>query len=115
MIAEIRAPGNGAFEDPDKARHDAWWALMRPEDRAYMLARRNYPAPCCWCGGRLRHNPLCVTLTPGWRLEMPFGKHRGQCVAELATDYLDWLVEFCPWLSPELRDAIGHELEGRAA
>jgi hypothetical protein len=43
---------------------------------------------------------------------LPYGKHRGQAPAEVATDYLRWFLKTCK-LSAGLRAAVAAELENR--
>lgn len=61
-------------------------------DLAYLLGPCRWPTACVWCGGRLRHNRLCVTLTVGWAVAMPFGEHKGRAVRELERECLRWLL-----------------------
>ena len=86
-----------------------YWSCISAEDRAYLLGPREYPSPCLWCGGRLRHNPQCVTWT--WEPEMPFGKHKGKKVSDVPLDYLRWLAKNSVRLDEELRSAIERRLE----
>jgi Putative quorum-sensing-regulated virulence factor len=44
---------------------------------------------------------------------MPFGKHRGSAIADLPTDYLDWLVHDCEIKNPRLRQALEAEWSRR--
>jgi hypothetical protein len=69
-----------------------YWLHLRDADRDYLLAPRDWPDPCPWCGGRLIHSPACNDLRREWVPAMPFGKHRGRRVDELPADYIDWLL-----------------------
>jgi hypothetical protein len=66
-----------------------WWSHISEKDRAYLTQPRHVPDPCPWCGGRLRHNPLCVVLT--WAA-LPFGKHKDKPICEVRREYLVWLL-----------------------
>jgi hypothetical protein len=79
-------------------------AVMLPADFAYAYGPRPHPEPCPWCGGRLRHNPLCVVLT--WLPVLRFGRHRGKRLDEVPKDYLQWLLRRGEHLSVELREDI---------
>jgi hypothetical protein len=85
-----------------------WWSQMQPEDLAYVTGPRHYPEPCPWCGGRYRHNPVCVALD--WEPRLTFGKHKGKRVSETPVDYLAWLKANSNSLNGELRAAIDDAL-----
>jgi hypothetical protein len=46
---------------------------------------------------------------------MPFGKHKGERVADVPRAYLIWVLENCHDLPPCLRQAIRDELQGQVA
>jgi hypothetical protein len=46
---------------------------------------------------------------------MSFGRHRGQRVADVPSDYLAWCLNECQCLKSGLRRAINDELEQRRA
>lgn len=73
-------------------------------DRAYM--NRPLPQPCVWCGGRHRHNPLCAALCDEWQVRMPFGKHKGQRVADVPKDYLRFLITKKVHLEPDVKREV---------
>lgn len=43
---------------------------------------------------------------------MPFGKHKGECLADIPVGYLDWLIGQ-DFLRGDLRDCIERHLEDR--
>jgi Putative quorum-sensing-regulated virulence factor len=45
---------------------------------------------------------------------MTFGKHRGEPVEDVPTNYLEWAIRTCNNLDFHLRDAIQRELSRRA-
>jgi hypothetical protein len=49
----------------------------------------------------------------GYAVRMPFGKHKGEPLDDIATDYLQWLINTATNLRPPLRRAIVMELERR--
>lgn len=81
------------------------WKDLPARDYEYLTGPRNYPTPCPWCGGRLRHSLLCDELRQSWELTMPFGKHKGKPLSEVPIDYLSWLHER-GGLDAELQAAI---------
>lgn len=83
-----------------------WWQHILDEDRAYLLGPRDWPQPCPWCGGRLRHNPLCVELRASWEPSLPFGKHKGKRLGDVPRDYLAWLLANGASLDAGLRAAV---------
>lgn len=68
-----------------------WFAQLTSADMAH-LDRPRHSTPCLWCGGRLRHNPLCEELHDHWSLPMPFGKHKGQPIRRIPHEYLEWVL-----------------------
>ncbi len=44
---------------------------------------------------------------------MPFGKYKGARLADIPSDYLEWLISTAANLRPPLRRAIATELESR--
>lgn len=85
-----------------------YWEHISDADREYLLGPREFPAPCPWCGGRIRHNSTCVTWT--WEPELPFGKHKGKKVSAVPLDYLRWLVKNSVRLDLELRAGVERRL-----
>jgi hypothetical protein len=85
-----------------------WWEQIGDADRAYLLGPRKWPRPCPWCGGRLVHNPLCLTFS--WEPVLSFGKHNGKRVSEVPIDYLAWLLGAKTNLDGELEAAIRQRL-----
>jgi len=47
------------------------------------------------------------------RMLMPFGKHRGEPIEDLPTDYIEWLLENCETLRPSLQEELEAQLVGR--
>lgn len=90
------------------AYSEACWAEVYPHDYRYLTAPRNYPSPCPWCGGRLRHNRLCDELRRSWVPSMPFGKYKNKPLSAVPRDYLQW---FATIVEGELCDAIQLHLE----
>jgi len=88
-----------------------WWDWLYPEDYARLASPHVAPAPCPWCGGRYRHNPLCDDLRASWEVVMPFGKHKGTPIRDVPTDYLQWLLQ-CGDVRGELRKEIESVLQG---
>lgn len=46
---------------------------------------------------------------------MPFGRHKGERLEDIPTDYLEWCASTCKNLRPPLRAAILRELQGRGS
>lgn len=46
-------------------------------------------------------------------VQMPFGKHKGSTLAEIDTEYLDWLIGQ-DWLRGDLRKLVEAQLSKRA-
>jgi hypothetical protein len=46
-------------------------------------------------------------------MEMPFGKHKGELLAEIPVDYLQWVISNLDSISDELNDAIEEEIGQR--
>jgi len=44
---------------------------------------------------------------------MPFGRHKGEPLANVSTGYLTWALEEAEAVTPELRAAIRAELKAR--
>ena len=115
--AEADTAGSDLTATPANAgaAHDAladdtpwdWFEGIDAEARDYLLRPRRWPEPCPWCGGRLRHNALCVSVCDDWSPAMPFGKHKGRPVRSLDRGYLAWLLASGIELGAELR----HEIE----
>lgn len=93
------------------ATNEFYWANLSDRDRDYLLGPRNYPAPCPWCGGRLRHNRLCDALRASWGPLLPFGKHKGKPLPTVPRGYLEWLAGCADGIGGDLRDAIKFQLE----
>lgn len=70
----------------------------------------NDPLSCCWCGGRLVHNPMCDDLRRSWEPTLPFGKHKNKPLSVVPVDYLQWLAN-SDRISAELQCAIQLHLE----
>ena len=66
------------------------WDSISNEDQEYLTGPRNWPEPCPWCSGRLRHNPACVHWT--WQPRLNFGKHKGKLLPDVPAGYLTWLL-----------------------
>jgi len=86
----------GPVGDVSHERNEQRWASTSAEDFAYLTGPRNYPGPCPWCGGRLRHNPRCDELRASWEPEMPIGRHKGKRVSEVPRDELEWFARSAP-------------------
>lgn len=91
---------SGGFEPFD------WFDMIDDADREYLLGRHCYPEACGFCGGRYVHNAQCVALCDEWAVKMPFGKHKGQRVADVPPDYLRWLLASGKELNGELQRDI---------
>ena len=48
----------------DDSYNDWCWCQIIPADYQYLTGPRNWPVPCVWCRGRLRHHPLCYSQHP---------------------------------------------------
>ena len=46
-------------------------------------------------------------------MTMPFGKHKGEQLADIPTDYLEWVLENCTNMKKELHVEIRNELAER--
>jgi hypothetical protein len=46
-------------------------------------------------------------------MEMTFGKHKGEQLADIPTEYLAWVLENCATINRHLRDEIKLEIENR--
>ncbi len=59
---------SGRGEQPapliDDSYNEWCWAQIVPADYEYLTGPRNWPSPCQWCGGRMRHHPLCYAQHP---------------------------------------------------
>lgn len=88
-----------------------WFEQVAETDRAYLLGPRWIPDPCTWCGGRLSHHRLCVTLGDDWAVSMPFGKHKGKPVRNVERRYLTWVLRSRMTLAVELREEIERVLQ----
>ncbi len=96
------------------AEQEWMWTQMREDAAYYAQAPRNYPEPCPWCGVRLiDHTNACKELRKSWAPEMPWGKHKGQRLDTIPTDYLTHTLKRFTAISGELRQAIEHELSTR--
>lgn len=71
--------------------NEVYWTLVDEADREYLLAPRDWPDACAWCGGRMNHSTTCDSLRNSWAPILPFGKHRGRRVDEVPADYLAWV------------------------
>lgn len=80
---------------------------LEPDDAAFL--RR--PKLCSLCGEPGHNSFQCVTgnIPPA----MPFGKHKGQRLDSLATDYLVWIATNVGNMRIETRNQIGRELASR--
>lgn len=83
--------GTTCVEAISDVNEENWRSISRA-DRDYLLAQRDWPDPCPWCGGRLVHPPVCDELRREWVPSIPFGKHRGRRADELPADYIDWIL-----------------------
>lgn len=81
------------------------FANLPGADWRYWIRPHDYPEPCPWCGGRLRHSDLCEELRASWEPELPFGKHKCRRVSEVPRDYFEWLARR-QGIESELRDVI---------
>jgi hypothetical protein len=90
--------------------NEFFWDVISPACRAHLLSPRNYPEPCVWCGGRLRHAAMCEEMHRD-RTRLTFGKHRGKRIEDVPEDYLKWLRGSSVTLDPEVRRAIEKRLE----
>ena len=121
-VSPLEMPGETAAEpveilEPVPADDDAastpdasefYFANISAADLHHLTGPRQHPAPCPWCGGRLRHSPRCDDLRLSWEPSLPFGKHKGKPLSLVPLDYLEWLR---PKVDGELRDAIALHLE----
>lgn len=46
-------------------------------------------------------------------LVMPFGKHKGEKIEDLPTDYIEWCLENVERLSPSIQKEMENQLAGR--
>ena len=46
-------------------------------------------------------------------MRMPFGKHRGEPVEDLPTDYLEWCLENLDWGNRQARGVLREEMESQ--
>jgi hypothetical protein len=92
-------------------QNEFYWSVISPEERAYLLEPRQYPSPCVWCGGRLRHASRCEEMHRDWT-RLTFGKHRGKRIVDAPETYLKWLKGSSVTLDPEVRRAIEKRLGG---
>jgi uncharacterized protein (DUF3820 family) len=106
-------PDDNPFVTPaEEIAYSEWcWTQVDPHDYRDMTRPRVYPQPCPWCGGRLRHNPLCDELRSSWEPTVPFGMHKGKRLSDVPHDYLEWLKTVVS--DPELKAAIKLRLEVR--
>lgn len=91
--------------DCDEDENEFCWASITDADSQYLLAPRQAPEPCPWCGGRLTHHWVCRELQASWLKTMPFGEHKGKPIADVPRSYLQWVLDQSAG-SPELRDQI---------
>jgi len=98
-------PAVAAIETPE------WWHLVSDDDLEHLLGPRNWPGPCPWCGGHLRHSQACREQTESWLPTMPFGKHKGERIDTLPVDYCRFLVT--KKIRPRETEAV-RALEARA-
>jgi hypothetical protein len=105
-LANVRPEGVTDEIEADESIN--WWERISDQDRQYLLGPHNFPESCPWCGGRSRHNPLCVV--PTWEPVLPFGKHKGKRPSETPLVYLRWLLANATSLSSDLRTAIQETL-----
>jgi hypothetical protein len=94
---------------PEPAEWD-WFDHITPGDLAYLAAPRDWPSPCPWCGGRLRHSTECRELAASWSITLGFGKHKGQPLESVPLDYLRWLRANCPSIDADVRREIDRVL-----
>ena len=97
-------------DDPEGDDPLAW---LDDADREYLLGRHRYPERCGFCGGHYRHNPHCVALCDEWQILMPFGKHKGQPIRNVDTDYLLWLFKRNRTLTADVAQEIERVLTER--
>ena len=95
---------------PSDAENEFYWQQVKAEDQVYLLGPRNWPDPCVWCGGRLRHSSFCHDLQKSWESELTFGKHKGRRISDVPLDYLLWLRGNARSLDPDIRAAIERKL-----
>ena len=106
LKADVMAAMSGQLDKPID-----WWQHITDEDREYLTTPRNWPDPCLWCGGRLRHNPMCVVLT--WEPVLAFGRHKGKRLSKVPKDYLLWLLAKSTNINARLRTEIEEVVRGR--
>lgn len=82
----VPAVGTSDENEPD------WWGLVTDEDLNYLTSPRQQPAPCWFCGGRLRHSQACREQMESWLPTMPFGRHKGERIDTLPVEYCRFLV-----------------------
>ena len=99
--------------DERAAYNEHCWRNISDEARAYLLGHRERPAPCPWCGGRLRHSVMCAELHAAWEPKLPFGKHAGKRLSDTPKTYLLWLLRNSHSLDSELRTAIEERIRGK--
>lgn len=105
------------FDDDDNwvwqarvLRPDEW--IVRPNGRfCPHCGGHNHQDRCPWCGGVHHHAKTCQELHDGWQSRLPWGKHKGHKLGDVATDYLQWLSR--REIDDELRDSVRRELDRR--
>ena len=98
MFGPTRPP-----EDCRYTEYYQWW------DRRHTWLKNRHPEPCCWCGGRTRHNSTCVVFE--WDVRLPFGKWKGHRLSEVPDSYVKWLGLILDDLNADLQEPIKQRLE----
>ena len=97
-------------EDVSEEENEFYWSQISEANRRYLLGPRNWPDPCVWCGGRLCHSEMCNVLHEHWAPRLEFGKHKGQRIKDVPTDYLQWLIKTRTVRDDDTRRAICRRL-----
>jgi hypothetical protein len=97
-------------DDADDQANEWHWSHVSDDAYRYLTADRSFAAPCPWCGGRLKHNPLCDELRVSWAPTLPWGRHKGKPLSEVPRDYLCWIGRNRS-LPADLRTAIESQLQ----
>jgi hypothetical protein len=90
--------------------NEFYWRQIEPAERQYLLRARHWPEACPWCGGRLCHSEMCNELHEHWAPRLEFGKHKGQRIKDVPTDYLQWLIKTRTVRDDDTRRAICRRL-----
>jgi hypothetical protein len=104
FLAEGTDVGDLLWPEPMSEQEiDERWSQMAEADRSYATTKP-----------QRRRTKACQAMRDDWALRMPFGKHRGQPVASLPVDYLQWLKNSSVGLKDELRAEVERVLKGSA-